>query len=65
MKGAVFMMFLWIPILVFIIIHFLKDQNKSMYSYNKRTPLEILDEKFINGELSEEEYKRKRSLLNR
>ncbi|PAB58598.1 SHOCT domain-containing protein [Anaeromicrobium sediminis] len=57
------MMLLWIPIIIFLIIHFSKDNHKSIYGSGKRSPLEILDEKFISGELTEEEYKRKKDIL--
>lgn len=59
------MMFLWIPILAFIMMYFFKNENKSIYGYNNRTPLDILNEKFMNGELDEAEYRRKKELINR
>jgi putative membrane protein len=33
-------------------------------SHNDKTPREILDERFARGEIDEEEYRRRRDLLN-
>ncbi len=49
-----------IPVLfIFAIFYFINNNSNS----NKETPLDILDKKYANGEINEEEYKRKKELL--
>jgi len=60
------MMFLWwflIIVLIVFIVRFLS--NSAQNNQNKETPMEILDRRYANGEINEEEYnKRKRELQN-
>ncbi|OAA94874.1 SHOCT domain-containing protein [Clostridium coskatii] len=48
-----------IAILVFFIISF---NGRKDYRHDRK-PIEILNEKLASGEISEEEYKRKRQIL--
>ena len=59
------MMFSWLLIIVLIFIYFDKSQNQSKYITYKESPREILDKRYISGEIVEDEYKRKKQLLNR
>jgi len=52
-----------IRLLVFVaVVTFLIKQYKK-YGGNRNIALKILDEKYVNGEISDEEYKNKRSVL--
>ncbi|WP_411682849.1 SHOCT domain-containing protein [Clostridium thailandense] len=59
----------WIPmmigikILVFIILMVLGVKFIKNYTANSNGALKILDEKFANGEISEEEYTKKRTII--
>ncbi|WZL72273.1 hypothetical protein QBE52_14415 [Clostridiaceae bacterium 35-E11] len=59
------MMFLWIPILILIVLYFSRDHHQYMYGRNEKNALQILDEKLINGEITEEAYKHKKDLIRR
>jgi len=52
----------WIIPLIFIfgIFYFLRNNNEKFY---EESASEILDKKYANGEISEEEYKRKKANL--
>lgn len=59
-------MFLWwflIIILIIFMVRFLTNSGRN--NQNKETPMEILNRRYANGEINEEEYnKRKRELQN-
>lgn len=56
------MMILIVLTLLFLIYYF--DRNKSLnLDFGRKNALDILDEKFANGEISEEEYISKKLLL--
>ena len=52
----------WIIPLIFIfgLFYFLRSNNER---YDEESASEILDKKYANGEISEEEYKRKKANL--
>ena len=53
--------FVWIiPLLfIFALFYFINSNNNS----DKESAQDILDKKYANGEIDEEEYKRKKELL--
>jgi uncharacterized membrane protein len=59
------MMFLWIPMIILIVLYFSRDHHKCMYGGKEKSAVQILDEKLINGEITEEEYKHKKDLIRR
>ncbi len=58
MMGARIVLVIW---LVFIIAKMVKNNNYKRYNNES---LRILDEKFINGEITEDEYRLKKKVLN-
>jgi len=58
------MMFIWLPIIVLIFIYFDKSENQPKYMTYRENPREILDKRYISGEIVEDEYTRKKQLLN-
>lgn len=60
-----FGMIFWVLIIGVIIYFLINNQNnaRTVYHNAKITPLQILDEKYAKGEISEEEYLRKRKIL--
>ena len=49
-----------IPLLfIFALFYFINSNNNS----NKESAQDVLDKKYANGEIDEEEYKRKKELL--
>lgn len=62
--GGSFMMLLW-PLIIGLIFYFtFKSSNRHCTTYNNRA-LEILDEKFASGEITEEEYLHKKKIINK
>lgn len=62
------MITLWlIPIIFFLIIgvsiYMIRKNNKNSNKIKNSRALEILDERFANGEIDEEEYKKKKDHL--
>ncbi|WGS65923.1 SHOCT domain-containing protein [Marinitoga aeolica] len=65
------MMFLFLILILFIIWYFMKnpDAAKKLGEFqnstedSKKEALKILNEKFVNGEITEEEYLRKKKLI--
>jgi len=65
------MMFFWLLIVIFIIWYFMKNpdvlkklgDSQDSNEDTKKEALKILNEKFINGEITEEEYLRKKKLI--
>ena len=50
-----------IPLLfIFALFYFINSNNNS----DKESARDVLDKKYANGEIDEEEYKRKKELLN-
>ncbi len=49
----------WIVSLLFVVALFYLINNNS----EKESPMDILDRKYANGEIDEEEYKRKKEQL--
>lgn len=52
-----------IKILVFIVLIVLGIKFIKSYTSNSSSALKILDEKFANGEISEEEYIKRRTII--
>lgn len=65
--GGGFMMILW-PLMMGLIFYFIFRSNRKrcmpMYNESNRA-LEILDEKFASGEITEEEYLHKKKLITK
>ena len=60
------MMFVWIIILVaatWLAWNFVKDNGISLLGKKENPAIQILKERFAKGEISEEEYEEKRSIL--
>lgn len=69
--GGIFMGIFWLLIIVVVLYFVFRNNNNSgnnHNSFNKNSTneaLRILNEKYVNGEISEEEYKhKKKNLLN-
>ena len=54
-----------IPLLfIFALFYFINNTNNNSYNNSdKESAQDILDKKYANGEIDEEEYKRKKELL--
>lgn len=62
--GGGWMMFLWwflIIVLIIFVIRFLS--NSGQHRQNKETPMEILKRRYANGEIDEEEFKKRKQEL--
>lgn len=64
MEGWGFFMGLgWlIPLLLVLVLFYIFNNKKDEFSSGE-SALDILDKKYVNGEISEEEYKRKKEHL--
>lgn len=59
------MMFTWIIVLVVIVLAVILYAGKNGSKILKReNPLEILDRRFANGEISKEEYQERKQIIN-
>lgn len=56
-------MMMTIRILVFIVLIVLGAKFIKSYTSNSNGALKMLDEKFVNGEISEEEYTKRRTII--
>ena len=59
------MMFIWLLVIVLLVLYFEKNRNHSKYRTLEESPLEVLDKRYVSGEITEEEYKSKRELLKK
>ena len=59
------MMFGWIIIIVILYFIFVKKDEKIAFKDDKKSPEEVLKNRYVNGEISEEEYMRMKSVLNK
>lgn len=61
------MMILFLVLIGFGIYYFIKNDTNSYYSMNqkKKSPEEILKERFVNGEIDEETYLKMKETLNK
>ncbi|MFZ5968476.1 MAG: SHOCT domain-containing protein [Bacillota bacterium] len=57
------MMFIWPLIIILIVLYFYKNENTSGRKTQIENPLEILDKRYILGEITEDEYKKKKQLI--
>lgn len=64
MMGGGFMMLLW-PLVIGLILYFAFKSSNRHYTNNTNKALEILDEKFASGEITEEEYLHKKKIINK
>lgn len=62
MMGGGFMMLLW-PLVIGVILYFTFKSSNRHHSINNNRALEILDEKFASGEITEEEYLHKKKII--
>lgn len=62
MMGGGFMMFLW-PLVIGLILYFTFKSSNRHHSVGNNRALEILDEKFATGEITEEEYLHKKKII--
>ncbi|WP_428743273.1 SHOCT domain-containing protein [Tenacibaculum sp.] len=59
------MMYTWIIVLVIIALAGILYAGKNGIKISKKeSPSEILDRRFANGEISKEEYKEKKQVIN-
>lgn len=64
MMGGGFMFWIFMLLIVFLIFSFFKNnQNNNNSQPKKDDALEILEKRFANSEISEEEYHSKRKIL--
>lgn len=62
--GGWMMVFWWFIILVLIVFVIRTLKNSGQDNQNKETPMEILERRYAEGEIDEEEFnKRKKELL--
>lgn len=64
--GWIFMAFFWILIIIGIVtgVRWLSAGASRGESAQRRTPLEILDERYARGEIERDEYEQKRRDLD-
>lgn len=62
--GGGFMMMLW-PLVIGLIFYFTFRSSRRLHTNDGYKAVEILDEKFASGEISEEEYLHKKKVLNK
>lgn len=62
--GMMPIMILCSLLIIAIILFLIRSFNSTDGYQRDKKPIEILNEKFASGELSEEEYKRKKQILN-
>ena len=59
------MMWWWILIpVVFVLVVFLYNGRNRQNTANRENPMDILDNRFAKGEISKEEYKEEKRMLN-
>ena len=65
--GGGFMWVFWLLIIIAIIftLYNLSSRNDNSSKENKESPLEILAKRYARGEIDEDEYKQRRSELER
>ena len=61
--GWVFMILVWVLIIAGIIALVKWLMQSTAGSQSKKTPLEILQERFARGDIDEGEYERKKNIL--
>ena len=61
--GWVFMILVWVLIIAGIIALVKWLMQSTSGSQRKKTPLEILQERFARGDIDEGEYERKKNIL--
>ncbi|MFL0198864.1 SHOCT domain-containing protein [Clostridium sp. WILCCON 0269] len=61
--GMMPIMIVCFLLIIAIVVFFMKSFNDSSSYRHNRKPIEILNEKLASGEISEEEYKRKKQIL--
>ncbi len=59
--GGGFMWLIWIAVIL-LIVWAVRDTRPGG-GHPKRTPLEILDDRYARGEIDDEEYRRRRATL--
>lgn len=64
--GGHMMSFGWIGLLLLIVvfIYFMNNNNKMHNKNDEPSARDILDKRYANGEIDDEEYKRKRDKLH-
>jgi len=60
-------MFLWILLIVGVAVYFIFNSNKekTTASSGGQSALDLLKERFIKGEIDEEEYNRKKNIIEK
>jgi len=58
------MMLFCIVLIVLVVVFLIKYFNKTNVPYVDRRAIDILNEKLASGEISEEEYQRKKQMIN-
>jgi putative membrane protein len=65
-EGGFYMMLIFvviIGILVFYLMSNEKNENNRLNLPGKKTPEDILKEKYVNGEITEEEYLKRKKVI--
>lgn len=58
------MWLIWIPLLILIVVLIYKLLNNESSDFQKETPLEILRKRYARGEITEEEFRKKKQELD-
>ncbi len=61
------MMYLWIVLLalaLFAIWYFLNSSNSNMSEEVDENPIDVLNRRLVNGEITEKEYEEKRKIIS-
>lgn len=62
--GGGFMMMLW-PLVIGLIFYFTFRSSRRFNTHDSYSALEILNEKFASGEITEQEYLHKKKILSK
>ncbi|WP_285655768.1 SHOCT domain-containing protein [Allomuricauda sp. NBRC 101325] len=62
--GSVMMWLIWIPIIIIAAWYLLwLSNNKGFSEQGNESPLEVLKRRYANGEISTQEYERRKKIL--
>jgi len=71
-NGLILMIVFWVVLIglgIYLLTRFINGNNKNSKNNeainNKQTPLQILQERLVRGEIDKEEYERLKSIIQR